>query len=109
MSEVYMAKTPNGTLKLVKVTAGHEHTVSQRPLPATELQHFKNVVGNVTQDALKVWAELWGQLEGRVVSGVAVLPEAKKGFEPSCGWPEFLEKMWVLRHYLDFTKRFSQQ
>jgi hypothetical protein len=109
ISEVNMAKIPNGTLKLVEVKAGHKHTISQRPLPAIELQHFRNIVGSVTQDALKVWVELWAQLEGRVVSGVAVLPEAKKGFEPSCGWPEFLEKMCVLRHYLDFTNRLSQQ
>jgi hypothetical protein len=61
------------------------------------------------QDALNVWAELWAELEGRVTSGVMVLPEAENGFKPSCGWPEFLEKMWVLKHYLDFTKRFSQQ
>jgi hypothetical protein len=96
-------------LKLIKAEPEHENLVYQRSLPATELQHFKNVTGNVMQDALKVWAELWGELEGRVVSGVVVLPEAKKGFEPSCGWPEFLEKMWVLRHCLDFTRRFSQQ
>jgi hypothetical protein len=109
MREVYMAKASNGTLKLVKVTAGNEHTVSQRPLPATELRHFKNIVGNVTQDALNVWAELWGELEGQVISGTMVLPQAENGFKPSCGWPEFLEKMWLLKHYLDFTRRFSQQ
>jgi hypothetical protein len=93
---------------LGEVKAGHKHTISQRPAPATELPHFRNVVGSVMQDALKVWAELWAQLEGRVVSSVAVLPEAKKGFEPSCGWPELLEKMCVIRHYLDFTRRLSQ-
>jgi hypothetical protein len=105
MREVYMA----GTLKLVKVIGGNEHTLAQTPLPVTELRHFKNIVSNVTQDALNVWAELWGELEGRVVSGITVLPEAKNGFNPSCGWPEFLEKMQLLKHYLDFVGRFSQQ
>jgi hypothetical protein len=37
-----------------------------------------------------------------------VTPEAEKGFRPKCGWPEFLEKMWVLRHYLDYAKRYSE-
>jgi hypothetical protein len=27
---------------------------------------------------------------------------------PECGWPEFLEKMWLLRHYLDYAKRLSE-
>lgn len=98
-----------GTLKLVKVKGKAKQVVSQKPLPATELRHFRNVVSNVMQDALNVWAELWGELDGQVTSGNMILPETKKGFKPSCGWPQFLEKMWVLKHYLDFTKRFSQQ
>jgi len=97
-----------GTLKLIKVMDKSDHIVCQKPLPATELQHFRNVTINVMQDALNVWADIWAQLQGKVVSGVMVLPEAHNGFEPSCGWPEFLEKMWLLRHYLDFTRRFSE-
>lgn len=98
-----------GRIRLVRFEAEHEHIVSQSPLPARELQHFKNVTGSVMQDALNVWAELWGELQGSVTCGVMVLPEAENGFKPSCGWPEFLEKMWLLKHYLDFTKKFSEQ
>jgi hypothetical protein len=105
MREVYMS----GTLRLIKTGAEYKNVVSQKPLPATELRHFKNVANNLMQDALNVWADLWGELEDQVTSGVMVLPEAKNGFKPSCGWPEFLEKMWLLRHYLDFVKRVSQQ
>jgi hypothetical protein len=36
-----------------------------------------------------------------------ILPDAERGFVPECGWPEFLEKIWLLRHYVDYTKRFS--
>ncbi len=96
-------------LRLVRFEAEQEHVVRQRPTPTRELRHFKNVTGNVMQDALNVWAHLWGELQGSVTCGVTVLPEAENGFKPSCGWPEFLEKMWLLRHYLDFTKRFTQQ
>lgn len=105
MREVEMT----GRIRLVRFGAEHEHIVSQRPLPARELQHFKNVTGSVMQDALNVWADLWGELQGSVTCGVMVLPEAENGFKPSCGWPEFLEKMWLLKHYLDFTKKFSEQ
>lgn len=98
-----------GKIRLVRFGSEHEDVVCQMPTPARELQHFKNVTGNVMQDALNVWADLWKELEGQVVSGVMVLPEAENGFKPSCGWPEFLEKMWLLRHYLDFAGRFSQQ
>lgn len=104
MREVEMT----GRIRLVRFGAEHEDIVSQRPLPARELQHFKNVTGSVMQDALNVWADLCGELQGSITCGVMVLPEAENGFKPSCGWPEFLEKMWLLKHYLDFTKRFSQ-
>ncbi len=74
----------------------------------TELQDFKNVTNNLVQDALTVWADLWAELEGFVEPDGAT-GGAKSEFEPSCGWTEFLEKMWVLKHYLDFVKRLSQQ
>ncbi len=98
-----------GRIRLINVGAEHAQLASRAPSPETELRHFKSVTSNVMQDALKVWAELWGELEDSVTCGVMVLPEAENGFEPSCGWPEFLEKMWLLRHYLDFAKRFSEQ
>ena len=73
------------------------------------------------QDALNVWAEIWGELQQGVHTGVTIAPEADgestlsaessvgEPFKPSCGWPEFMEKMWLLRHYLDFLARFSRQ
>jgi hypothetical protein len=85
-------------------------------------KHFRNVTRSVTQDALNVWADIWAELENDAACGIVAGPEdegapaqdvptgsQKKGFEPSCGWPEFLEKMWVLRQNLDFLARFSRQ
>jgi peptide methionine sulfoxide reductase MsrB len=71
--------------------------------------YFRNVTSSVVQDALNVWSEIWGELEGDVACGAAVTSEDSKGFTPSCGWPAFLEKMWVLRQNLDFLARFSRQ
>jgi hypothetical protein len=100
--------------------AENEQIASQKPSPITELQNFKNINNSLMQDALNVWADLWAELDssrrrqplerdGEVVSGNTVKPDIEDGFEPSCGWLEFLQKMWVLRSYLDFAKRISQQ
>ncbi len=70
-----------------------------------KLRHFKNVSGSVLQDAQDAWGEIWDQFQGSVTHGFMVTPEAEKGFRPECGWPEFLEKMWLLKHYLDYAKR----
>jgi hypothetical protein len=109
-------------MKLVKFCGEEPTIVARTPSPQVELKHFQNVIGNVTQDALNVWAEIWGELQHGVHTGVTIASEAEKGsatattersgaepFKPSCGWPEFMEKMWLLRHYLDFLARFSRQ
>ncbi|MDY0041431.1 MAG: hypothetical protein RBS57_14060, partial [Desulforhabdus sp.] len=61
----------------------------------------------VLQDAQTTWGEIWKELQGEVTDGCMVLPQAENGFNPRCGWPEFLEKMWLLKHYLDYASRFS--
>ncbi|MEN6576575.1 MAG: hypothetical protein ABFD90_09550 [Phycisphaerales bacterium] len=109
-------------VKLTRFYGEEPQTSAQAPSPQTELKHFQHVVGNVTQDALNTWAEIWGELQQGAHTGVTVAPEVPEGaatsetgssagepFKPSCGWPEFMEKMWLLRHYLDFLARFSRQ
>ena len=109
-------------MKLVKFCGEETQTAAQAPSPEAELKHFQNVIGNVTQDALNVWAEIWGELQNGVHTGVTIAPGADgelaipsaesaagEPFKPSCGWPEFMEKIWLLRHYLDFMARFSRQ
>lgn len=71
------------------------------------LLHFRNINSSLLQDALDTWGDIWDEFQGNITHGVMVVPEAEKSFRPSCGWPEFLEKMWLLRHYLDAAKRFS--
>ncbi len=73
------------------------------------LKNFRYVVGAVNNDALRVWAELWEQLQGGVTPDGMVLPEMQKGFAPACGWPEFLEKVWLLKHYLDYIHHFCRE
>jgi len=77
--------------------------------PERVLKDFRYVVGSVNDSALNVWAELWKELQGSVTPGGLVAPEMEEGFKPSCGWPEFLEKFWLLKHYLDYTRRFCRE
>ena len=89
--------------------AENENSSLPKTSSITELQNFKNVNNSLMHDALNVWSELWAELDGHVSSGSNHLIEAEEGFKPSCGWSQYLEKMWVLWYYLDFAKRISQQ
>ncbi len=70
------------------------------------LKNFRYIMASVNGDAQKVWADLWKELREGVTPGGVVLPEMSRGFTPSCGWTEFLEKFWLLKHYLDYIHRF---
>ncbi len=109
-------------MRLVRFEGDESQTLAQASSPQVELAHFRNVTSSVVQDALNAWSEIWGELDSDLVSGAAVAPENEgpqsqsvpigspnRGFTPSCGWPAFLEKMWVLRQNLDFLARFSRQ
>jgi len=109
-------------IRLVRFEGDKSQTIAPAPSSPVEpwppiakdrdgdpLMYFRNVTSSVVQDALNVWSEIWGELEGDVACGAAVTSEDSKGFTPSCGWPAFLEKMWVLRQNLDFLARFSRQ
>ena len=54
------------------------------------LKNFRYIVGAVNEDALKVWADIWQELQQGVTPGGMVTPSAAEGFKPSCGWSEFL-------------------
>ena len=96
-------------MRSVRFDGDESQVIARAPLPQIEATYFRNVTSSVVQDALNVWSEIWGELESDVARSTAVTPEDSKGFTPSCGWPAFLEKMWVLRQNLDFLARFSRQ
>lgn len=77
--------------------------------PERVLKNFRYVTASVNEDALRTWAELWKELEPIATASGQVLPEGESGLAPSCGWPEFLEKFWLLKHYLDYTHRLCQE
>ena len=67
--------------------------------------HLLKVAGSVARDASLTWAGLWAQLKHCSTSGGSILPNAAEGFVPPSGWPEFLEKFWELKHYIDSIQR----
>ena len=88
------------------VAARRHELPSVVPVTAlTQLNHLLKVAGSISQDANKTWAEIWGELKQLTTGGGLIVPEAGKGFVPECGWPEFLEKFWLLKHYLDSIQR----
>jgi hypothetical protein len=69
------------------------------------LEHLLRVAASITRDANAAWADLWGVFKPHVTASGMVCPEMEKGFVPECGWAEFLEKLWLLKHYLDSIDR----
>lgn len=67
------------------------------------------VVGSVADSALATWAELWEEFKPGVTPGGMVLPDMQHGFTPACGWSEFLEKFWLMKHYLEHVSRYCRE
>lgn len=72
---------------------------------SSQLEHLLRVAASITQDANGAWAELWAVFKPHVTASGVVGAELEKGFVPECGWAEFLEKLWLLKHYLDSIDR----
>ena len=73
--------------------------------PVVQLEHLLKVAGSISRDANKTWAEVWGELKHLSTGGGMIVPETAEGFVPKCGWPEFMENLWLLKHYLDSIQR----
>lgn len=105
---VFGEETMSETTKFGIGKTEHKAIAPQVPISGMELRDYKKVVNNLMQDALDVWADAWAELDGHRPPGSKETEGSGRKVEPSCGWTEYLEKMWILRHYLEFTKKFSQ-
>jgi hypothetical protein len=77
--------------------------------PPDKFQHLLRVAGSVNSDAQRVWAQLWGEFKPHLTPSGTVSPALEKGFVPACGWSEYLERMWLLKHYLDAMQRICHE
>jgi len=70
------------------------------------MRHFQGVAASVMGQAIQVWEEILKDLEDprspeEIIDGVPL----SDGALPACGWPEFMEKLHLLGHYIDYTRR----
>ncbi len=70
------------------------------------MRHFQGVAASVMEQAQDLMDEICEQLRDprtpeEIIDGVPLSEDTL----PSCGWPEFLEKLHLLGHYLDYTRR----
>ncbi|MBN1509304.1 MAG: hypothetical protein JW955_20835 [Sedimentisphaerales bacterium] len=70
-----------------------------------QARHRLKVALSINEDALRAWASVWDEMKPMVTPGGMIDTKVAEGFVPACGWPEFLEKLWLLKHYLDYTRR----
>lgn len=74
-----------------------------------QIDHLLKAAGSVSQDASQAWADIWGQCKELATGDGMVVAEAQESFVPPCGWPEFLERLWLLKHYLDSLQRICER
>lgn len=82
------------------------HVWSEIERTNAKLRHFRGVSASVLSDALSLWEEIWEVCQDpRTCEEILEGVEAAEGRVPTCGWAEFMAKLNLLRHYLDYTKR----
>ena len=95
-----------------KVTAecAHGNDISREKERANaKLRHFRGVAASVLNDSLKVWQEIWNACqEDLTCEEIIEGSEKSKSELPLCGWQEFKEKLFLLGHYLDYSKRLCE-
>lgn len=71
-----------------------------------KLRHFRGVAASVLNDAQKVWEEIWDACrDSRSCEEILEGIEEADGAMPACGWPELREKLHLLGHYIQYTRR----
>jgi len=63
------------------------------------------VAQSVSHDANKAWADVWSELKVCATGRGLITEEARNGFQPACGWDEFLERFWLIKFYMDSIQR----
>ena len=71
-----------------------------------KLRHFRGVAASVLNDAQKVFEEICEACnDPRTCEQILEDVDEMAGRSPVCGWPEFREKLNLLGHHIDYTKR----
>jgi hypothetical protein len=87
-------------------SGGEHHRRSEIDRANARIRHFRGVAAGVLVDAEKVWGEICRACQNpRTCEEILEGAEGPAERAPSCGWPEFLEKLHLLGHYVHYTRR----
>jgi len=74
-----------------------------------KLRHFRGVAVNVMNEAFRVWKQIWETCQDpRTCDEILDGLDGPSEQIPACGWPEFREKLHLLGHYIDYTRRLCE-
>lgn len=95
----------NCNLKTIDETpCGHDKWEIERT--NAKLRHFRGVAASVMNDALKVWQQIWENcIDTRTCEEILEGIDATESHIPLCGWTELREKLYLLRHYIEYAQR----
>jgi hypothetical protein len=84
----------------------HEAIRTEIDRANARMRHFRAVAASLLSDALGLWDGIWQACEDprtadEILEGA---PEPRERI-PACGWNEFREMLYALRHHLDHAKR----
>lgn len=78
--------------------------------PLAQMEHLLRVVASISHDAQDAWADIFAQVKPHSGRGGGSPPPALEGSPaPACGWQEFIERLWLLKHYIDSIGRICNQ
>jgi hypothetical protein len=87
-------------------SGGGHHRRGEIDRANARIRHFRGVAAGVLIDAEKVWEEVCHACQDpRTCEEILEGIEDPTERAPSCGWPEFMEKLHLLGHYIHYTRR----
>jgi len=74
---------------------------------SAKMRHLQGVAASVMEDAMNVWLEIWEACRDQRSCEEIILGDENepRNTPPHGGWPELCEKLDLLGHYIDYTKR----
>lgn len=86
---------------------GHDEWEIERT--NAKLRHFRGIAASVMNDALKVWQQIWECCQDsrtcyEILDGI----DEPGDQIPSCGWPELRERLFLLKHYIEYAQKLCE-
>ena len=73
------------------------------------LRHFRGVAASVMSEAFRIWQQICDACQdSRTCDEILEGMNEPSDPIPSCGWPEFRQKLHLLGHYIDYTRRLCE-